>query len=63
MSRGHKFKLSFYAVLGLVLLAAPSPAQITVIESTFADGLEGWTGSPGGAVTHIATGGNPGGFF
>jgi hypothetical protein len=50
---------------GAVLLAsglAAAPAAADLV-STFDSGLEGWTTENGGAFTHEASGGNPGGFL
>ncbi|WP_428304440.1 PEP-CTERM sorting domain-containing protein [Lacipirellula sp.] len=43
--------------------ALSSPASAVTLESTFDAGLEGWTGSTGGDLAFVSTGGNPGGFL
>ena len=56
------------SMLALLVLAGPAQALI-LVQSTFDAGDEGWrTGeffstSDSGAPTHVATGGNPGGFI
>ena len=58
---------NLWSLLGIValLLASPliSPTSAVTIESTFDAGLEGWTGSTGGDLAFVSTGGNPGGFL
>ena len=55
--------LTIARALGLVtLLVAPLSAVAATIISTFDSDAEGWIANPGeGALTHAATGGNPGG--
>jgi hypothetical protein len=43
--------------------AVSLPASAVTLESTFDAGLEGWTGSTGGDLAFVSTGGNPGGFL
>lgn len=55
------------SLVGIVTLLLASPlipsASAVTIESTFDAGLEGWTGSSGGDLAFVASGGNPGGFL
>lgn len=57
--------LCLLAGIVTLLLASPviSRASAVTIESTFDAGLEGWTGSTGGDLAFVSTGGNPGGFL
>lgn len=50
--------------LGMSLLFAALGANATTIASDFSTDLDGWTLSAGsGALSHMASGGNPGGFL
>jgi len=55
-------KLRFNLLLPLLCLAGAAQAATPVLLSNFDSGLGGWTGA-GGSVSHIASGGNGGGFL
>jgi hypothetical protein len=47
----------------LPLIIVARVATATQISSTFDTNADGWTASPGGTMTFVTTGGNPGGFL